>query len=67
MDETLRVTGMGSAHCARIVERAVLQLPDVREARVDLGRATLSYRGAASRGDVVAAIRDAGYDVEEAP
>ena len=64
-DPTLRVTGMTCGHCARTVERAVGKVPGVQAARVDLAAETLTIAGAPDRALVVAAVRGAGYDVEE--
>ena len=63
----LAVIGMTCANCALAVERALLRrVPGVRSARVNLAteRATVEHDpGVARRGDLVAAIRRAGYDV----
>lgn len=65
MTQTLRVIGMTCGHCARTIERAVTELPNVQNVRVDLSEEALFYSGDAPRSDIVAAVRDAGYDVEE--
>ncbi len=63
----LAVTGMTCANCALAVERTLLRrVPGVRSAQVNLAteRATVEHDPAlAGRGDLVAAIRRAGYDV----
>lgn len=63
--ETIHITGMTCGHCVRTIERAVGTVPDLGDARVNLPQNQLTYSGAAPREAVIAAIRDAGYDVEE--
>ena len=60
------VAGMTCAACVTRVQRSLTDLPGVLDANVNLAtnRATVELeRGAVGPGDLVAAIRDAGYDV----
>ncbi|HVM45948.1 MAG TPA: cation transporter, partial [Candidatus Thermoplasmatota archaeon] len=64
--ESVKVTGMTCANCARTIERSVAALPGVQEARVNLATEKLSVTldaGAAAMADVEAAVRKAGYGV----
>ncbi len=68
MNETtidLPVLGMTCAACVRRVERAVAAVPGVATAEVNLPLSRARITGAATPGDVAAAIRAAGYEVPE--
>jgi len=64
---TLPITGMTCANCALTIERVLSRkVPGVTAAAVNLAteRATIEFQPArVSRGDLVAAIRGAGFDV----
>jgi Cu+-exporting ATPase len=65
----LPLLGMTCANCAATIERRLNKVEGVVEASVNLAneRATVRYvPGAATRADLVAAVRRAGYDVVEA-
>ena len=64
----LPLLGMTCANCAATIERRLKKVDGVLEASVNLAneRATVRYApGAATRADLVAAVRRAGYDVVE--
>jgi len=63
--ERFPVEGMTCASCVRRVELALIKLPGVRAASVNLatGTAEVSFTDQAARGDAVAAIEKAGYQV----
>ncbi|MFA4965016.1 MAG: heavy metal translocating P-type ATPase [Thermoleophilia bacterium] len=70
VQETLPVLGMTCASCVSRVERALRKPPGVLKAEVNLAteRATVTYiPGQASRDDLAAAVRAAGYEVVEQP
>ncbi|HEX2022443.1 MAG TPA: heavy metal translocating P-type ATPase, partial [Candidatus Thermoplasmatota archaeon] len=62
--ETVRVTGMTCANCARTIERSVSGVPGVAEARVNLAteKLTATYDpGVASLDAIAKAVERAGY------
>jgi P-type Cu+ transporter len=68
--ETLPILGMTCASCVTRVERALRKPPGVLTADVNLAteKATVTYLpGKASRADLVAAVKAAGYDVVKEP
>jgi P-type Cu+ transporter len=65
----LPLIGMTCANCASTIQRALNKVDGVLEASVNYAneKATVTYIvGTASRSDLVAAVRKAGYDVVEA-
>lgn len=61
---TIAVAGMSCGSCAKHVEKAVLALPGIHTARVDLAEASVlvEYEDAAVSQEAIAkAIEDAGY------
>lgn len=62
---TLHIEGMSCAHCVRAVTEALVALPSVRDARVDLaaGTAEVDHEGV-DRARLVDAVEEAGYRVE---
>ncbi|HVK38518.1 MAG TPA: heavy metal translocating P-type ATPase [Candidatus Kapabacteria bacterium] len=63
---TMGITGMTCAACVMRVEKALRRVPGVVEASVNLAseRAAVTFEpGEATRADIEAAVRDAGYDV----
>ena len=68
--ETLPILGMTCASCVSRVERALRRPPGVLKANVNLAteKATVTFvPGQASRADLVAAVKAAGYDVVAEP
>ena len=64
----LPITGMTCANCSATVERTLNKVPGIVEAVVNLAteKATVRYLpGAATRADLVAAVKRAGYGVIE--
>ncbi|MEW5931671.1 MAG: heavy-metal-associated domain-containing protein [Gemmatimonadota bacterium] len=64
---TLSVIGMTCGSCRRHVEEALLGVPGVRAAQVDVGagRAEVAYDpGSAAPEQLVGAVREAGYGAE---
>lgn len=59
------VTGMGCAACSARVEKAVSNVPGVTSCAVNLLTNTLVVEGTVSSTDVMKAVEDAGYGIEE--
>lgn len=63
---TLQVKGMSCAHCEKRVSRALSAIPGVESCTVSAQQGTASVRfdeSAATADALIAAIRDAGYEV----
>jgi uncharacterized protein len=56
------VDGMTCSHCAAHVREALLSVPGVSNARVDLGAKTATVEGSAAPEAVCEAVREAGYE-----
>lgn len=67
MQTEVLVTGMSCEGCSAAVERVVRALDGVRAARVDhvSGDARIEHEDSVAVATIAAAIRDAGFDVEE--
>ncbi|MEK7710340.1 MAG: heavy metal-associated domain-containing protein [Planctomycetota bacterium] len=61
----IQITGMHCDHCVRAVEEALSSAPGVRECRVEIGSAEVTFDDAAAKkSDLPAVIRRAGkFDV----
>lgn len=58
---TLSIEGMSCQHCVGSVTKALLAVPGVESARVDLDAARADVQGNAQRDALVEAVRRAGY------
>lgn len=66
MDKTLlKIEDMTCEHCKVAVEKALLAVPGVIDATVDLMKKEAEIVGSANRGDLITAVEDAGYTVIE--
>ena len=64
---TMSIDGMSCGHCVKAVRDALAELPGVQVERVDIGSATVAFDPAQTpRGQVVEAVRDAGYEASAA-
>ena len=59
--ERYRVTGMSCAACQAHVEKAVRAVPGVASCAVSLLTNSMQVEGTAPAGDIVKAVKDAGY------
>jgi len=59
----LKVNGMSCNHCKMAVEKAVKELKDVEDAKVNLEQKELVVTGTATREQLIDAITKAGYEV----
>ena len=64
MSQTLKVSGMTCKHCQAHVEKALLKVAGVEQVDVNLEKGEAVVAGAASRGDLIKAIEEAGYTAE---
>ena len=62
-ETTLNVTGMDCAECARGIERGVSRLDGVQSCNLSYETAKLRVQGDATRDQIVARVRELGYDV----
>ena len=65
MDQTLPVTGLDCAKCAQTLEAGVGRLEGVRSCQVNFAAGSLRVEGEVSREQVVARVRELGYDVAD--
>jgi copper chaperone CopZ len=61
---TYSVPGMSCGHCSAAISAELAEVSGVEGVDVDLEAKTVTVRGTAGREAVVAAIDEAGYDVE---
>ena len=59
-----KVPGASCGHCSSAISAQLAQVKGVEDVDVDLDAKTVTVRGNVSREAVVAAIDEAGYDVE---
>ena len=65
--EHFDITGMSCAACSSRVEKAVGSLEGVQECTVNLLTNSMIVEGTATREEITAAVKKAGYGVEEKP
>lgn len=65
METVMKVEGMMCGHCVAHVEKALLGIPGVEEAKADLasGNVTVKYTAPAELSAMEAAVKEAGYSV----
>lgn len=65
MTQTLKIKGMSCGHCAKAVEKALGELPEVQRVQVDLaaGTATVESSAALDMELVRQKIHKAGYEL----
>ena len=64
---SLEISGMSCGHCVAAVDKALRQTPGVGDAKVEVGRATVTVDPAVATSDtLVDAVQDAGYDARVA-
>lgn len=66
MTRTLAITGMTCGHCQQAVTKALLGVPGVTGARVELAGGRAVVDGDAPLEALTAAVEDAGYAVQPA-
>ena len=67
MNKTLKIEGMSCAHCAAAVEKALLSLPGVASAKVDLAAKTADVVLEDLVGDkaLMLVVDEAGFEVTD--
>ena len=63
---SLNITGMSCGNCVAHVKRALSAVPGVTVRKVDIGQAEVELNPPADLRQVVAAVRDAGYEAQPA-
>lgn len=63
----LKIEGMTCGHCKGAVEKALLKVPGVTQAEVDLARKQAVVIGNADRSELVKAVTESGYKVINNP
>lgn len=64
LETEFEIEGMSCEHCVRAVKNALLRVPGVRDARVEVGRAVVISDVPVSRDAVANAVADEGYRVK---
>jgi len=67
MDQLTRlsIAGMSCASCVSAVEKSLTDVPDVKEAVVNLAERTATVTGSADVKTLISAVKDSGYDAAE--
>lgn len=65
MHKTIKIKGMSCEHCAHIVEKALHEVPGVKEVKVDLKDNKATIDGEATNHELKAAVSGAGYEATE--
>jgi copper chaperone len=60
---TLQIEGMSCGHCKMSVEKALMAVPGVTSAFVDLEKKQALVSGTADRAALAKAVEDVGFDV----
>ncbi|KGK89146.1 hypothetical protein DP73_11335 [Desulfosporosinus sp. HMP52] len=63
----LKIEGMNCGHCKSSVEKALLKVPGVKQAEVDLAQKQAVVIGAVDRSILVKAVDEAGYRIINLP
>ena len=58
----LEISGMSCPHCVKSVESALAAVPGVESVSVDLAGGRARVEGPAPAGELLAAVRQAGYE-----
>lgn len=61
----LSISGISCAGCVSAVENSLVEVKGVTEAVVNLGERTATVKGTASAPELIAAVKQAGYDAAE--
>ena len=64
MQTVISVTGMSCGHCVAAVTKALERIPGVEQADVSLEQAEAVVTGSAAADQLLAAIREEGYQAE---
>ncbi|RMX03003.1 heavy-metal-associated domain-containing protein [Corticibacter populi] len=63
MNQTFKILGMTCEHCVQAVQKAILQTDNTAKIQIDLGTGLASINSEQPRSTLIAAIKEAGYDV----
>lgn len=64
--QQFKVSGMSCSHCVRAVTQAIQALDQAASVEVDLGAGLVRVDGSLDTAQIQAAIREEGYEVEQA-
>ena len=65
--EVVTIKGMHCGGCAKSIEMTLCKLPELKECKVEMGKATIAVKDGSNlnKDAVMKAVKEAGYEVTE--